>query len=82
MSPLSIGYVIQGTEIVVGTPESLSLYADEPWIAMHEDIEALFRALHPFAVQGVFIRILPDVQPLKATWKFYDIGVSSRSSAH
>ncbi|WP_022793541.1 hypothetical protein [Marinococcus halotolerans] len=82
MTPLIIGYAIQGTEIVIGTPESLSWFTDEPCVALHEDIEVLFRALHPFAVQGVTIRFLPDVQSLKTAWEVYDINVSTCRSAY
>lgn len=82
MPPLITGYTIQGTEIIVGTPESLSWFADESYAALHEDIEVLFRALHPFAVRGVTIRFLPDVQSLKTAWEFYDISVSPYRSAY
>lgn len=82
MTPLIIGYTIQGTEIIVGTPESLSWFADEPCVAVHEDIEELFRTLHPFAVRGVIIRFLPDVQSLKTAWEVYDISVSPYRSAY
>lgn len=78
MPPLIIGYTVQGTEIIVG----LFWFANEPCVALHENIETLFRALHPLTVKGVTIRFLPDVQSLKTACKVYDISVSSYRSAY
>ncbi|WP_079476744.1 hypothetical protein [Marinococcus halophilus] len=43
-SKIRISGELRENGIILGTPESLFLYADELWVAMHKDIEALFRA--------------------------------------
>lgn len=73
MSSRIFGYIFYGHELLVGTAVSLEPYVQEHAPEMHKNIDKLFQALHPFAVNGTPVRFLSEACVLKASWVAYDL---------
>lgn len=80
MSSSTFGYMFYGKELLVGTEVSLEPYIRGHAPEMFKNIDKLFQALHPFAVNGTAIQFLSDARVLKAPWAAYDLSHADRSS--
>ncbi|WP_022794865.1 hypothetical protein [Marinococcus halotolerans] len=79
MSSSTFGFMFYGQELLVGTAVTLEPYMQGNVPEIHTNIDKLFQALHPFAVNGYPVRFLSEACVLKAPWAAYDLSHADRS---